>query len=566
MKKISRSFVLALITALLGATVVFALFTNGGFETGDFTGWTITPFNNHGFNQPPGGGGSNLSAVVGGPGVAPLSLSDPNTGGNLKYPAVGNYSARVNNELSYDAAGHAKDGNTISQTVSAVLDPSDGLMHVRFTYAAVMVLPFDDDHETDELPYFRIKAINTSNGNDVLFDVHSYVGEPGKNWVDGAPFDNGDPDDVGDRWQYIDWTSVDLASSTAHPVREGDLITLQITAAGCSLGGHPGYVYVDDISDSGGTGTGANLTLAASGGPTVKPGDQYTYTLSYTTDVDVSNAQVSLTLPGHTTFVSSDQTCTTASGVVTCNLGSLSAGSGSFHVTVLVDKLKKVGIPLTLPTTSYSMNAMNATTVNGSVIVTADVLTPFADVPLGHWALDYVQSIWAAGLTTGCSASPLMYCPDSYVIRGEAAVMIERGMGNFTPTPNPSGMFADVPYPGLEAYTPFIEEFYNDGITGGCALNPLRYCPQNSITRGETAVLIERGIGNFSPSPSPTGMFADVPYPGLEAYTPFIEQFYNDGITAGCFVNPLRFCPQNFVLRSEMAVFLQRAFNLPLPS
>jgi hypothetical protein len=159
-----------------------------------------------------------------------------------------------------------------------------------------------------------------------------------------------------------------------------------------------------------------------------------------------------------------------------------------------------------------------------------------------------------------------MYCPDNYVNRGEAAVMIERGMGNFSPSPNPSGMFADVPYPGLEAYTPFIEEFYNDGITDGCSLSPLMYCPQDNITRGETAVFIERALGNFSPSPSPSGMFADVPYPGLEAYTPFIEEFYNDGISVGCSVNPLMYCPQYNVIRSEIAVFLQRAFNLPLPS
>jgi hypothetical protein len=566
MKKFSRSLVFALIISLVMATVAHAMFTNGSFETGDFTGWTVTTFNNQGINQPPGPGGSNLSDVVGGPSVAPMSLSDPNTGGNVKYPAVGNYSARVNNELSYDEGGHPRDGNTISQTISAVLDPSDGLMHVRFTFAAVMVAPADDDHEIDELPYFRVKAVNTSNGGDVLFDFYSHVGEPGKNWLEGIPFDNGDPDDEGDRWQYIDWTSADLASSAAHPVNAGDVITLYITAAGCALGGHPGYVYVDDINDGGDTGTGANLTLAASGASTVKPGDQYTYTLSYTTDADVSDAQVSLTLPGHTTFVSSDESCTAASGVVTCDLGALSAGSGSFNITLLVDKLKKVGTSLTLPTASYSMSATNATTVNGSTEVSADVLTPFADVPEGHWALDYIQSIWAAGITTGCSASPLMYCPDNYVNRGEAAVMIERGMGNFSPSPNPSGMFADVPYPGLEAYTPFIEEFYNDGITDGCSLSPLMYCPQDNITRGETAVFIERALGNFSPSPSPSGMFADVPYPGLEAYTPFIEEFYNDGISVGCSVNPLMYCPQYNVIRSEIAVFLQRAFNLPLPS
>jgi hypothetical protein len=78
--------------------------------------------------------------------------------------------------------------------------------------------------------------------------------------------------------------------------------------------------------------------------------------------------------------------------------------------------------------------------------------------------------------------------------------------------------------------------------------------------------MIERGMGNFSPSPNPSGMFADVPYPGLEAYTPFIEEFYNDGISVGCSVNPLMYCPQYNVIRSEIAVFLQRAFNLPLPS
>lgn len=566
MNKVFYSFVLAVLLALLAATVAFALFTNGNFETGDFTGWTKTAFINKDSDQPTGAGGSDLSAIVGGPAAAPLSLSDPNTGDKLKYPDEGHYSARVNSELSYSGGGYGKNGNSISQTVSAVLDPTDGLMHVRFDYAAVMVKPADNDHEVDELPYFRIKAVNTSNGGDVIFNFYSYVGEPGKNWLDGIPFDNGHADDAGDRWEYIDWTSVDLVSSAAHPVKEGDVITLTITAAGCSLGGHPGYAYVDDVNVGSGPGPVANLTLAAVGEPTVKPGDQYTYTMSYTTDADVSNAEVSVTLPGHTTFVSSDKACTVTSGVATCNLGALSAGGGSFNFTVLVDKLKKVGIPLTLPAASYSMSATNATTVNGSSDVTADVLTPFADIPLGHWELDYVQSIWAAGITGGCSVSPLMYCPDNNITRGEAAVFIERGMGNFAPTPNPSGMFADVPYPTMEAFTPFIEEFYNDHITSGCAINPLKFCPQDFVTRAQTAVFIERAIGNFAPTPNPTGMFADIPFPGLEAYTPFIEQFYNDGITMGCSVNPLKFCPQDFVSRASMAVFIQRAFSLPLPS
>jgi len=189
----------------------------------------------------------------------------------------------------------------------------------------------------------------------------------------------------------------------------------------------------------------------------------------------------------------------------------------------------------------------------------------FADVPPSHMFYPYIEAFYQAGITSGCSQVPKMFCPDSLVTRGEMAVFIERAMGNFAPTPNPTDMFADVPQPGLEAFAPFIEEFYNDGITTGCAVSPLRYCPQDNVTRGEMAVFIERAMGNFAPNPSPTGMFADVPYPGLEPFTPFIEEFYNDRVTSGCAVNPLRYCPQNQVTRAEMAVFIVRAFGIPLP-
>ncbi|MEO8356269.1 MAG: S-layer homology domain-containing protein, partial [Chloroflexota bacterium] len=194
------------------------------------------------------------------------------------------------------------------------------------------------------------------------------------------------------------------------------------------------------------------------------------------------------------------------------------------------------------------------------------VKASFVDVPSTHMFWKYIEAFYQSGITTGCSQSPKMYCPLATVTRGEMAVFVERAMGNFAPTPNPTGMFTDLPYPGLEFFTPFIEEFYNDGITAGCAVNPLRYCPQNYVTRGEMAVFIERALGNFTPTPNPTGMFADVPYAGQPAsFQAFIEEFYNDGITTGCAVNPLKYCPQNYVTRGEMAVFIVRAFGIPLP-
>ena len=183
----------------------------------------------------------------------------------------------------------------------------------------------------------------------------------------------------------------------------------------------------------------------------------------------------------------------------------------------------------------------------------------FQDVPMNHMFWRHIEGFYAAGITSGCSNSPMLFCPDQPVTRGQMAVFLEKALGNFAPTPNPADMFSDV---AADAFKPFIEEFYNDGITAGCANSPLRYCPNQPVTRGQMAVFIEKALGNFAPTPSPTGMFNDV---AADAFKPFIEEFYNDGITVGCATNPLRYCPGNPVTRGEMAVFIAKAFNLLLP-
>ncbi|HEX5809374.1 MAG TPA: PQQ-dependent sugar dehydrogenase [Anaerolineales bacterium] len=185
----------------------------------------------------------------------------------------------------------------------------------------------------------------------------------------------------------------------------------------------------------------------------------------------------------------------------------------------------------------------------------------FADVPANHMFSRYIEAIYDAGITSGCSASPSLFCPDSAVTRGEMAVFIERAMGNLAPTPSPTGMFSDLA--AGHPFNPFIEELYNDGITSGCAVNPLRYCPTVEVNRGEMAVFIERAIGNLAPIPSPTGMFSDIA--DNDPFRPFIEELYNDGITSGCATNPLRYCPSSPITRGQMAVFLVKAFNIPLP-
>jgi hypothetical protein len=301
------------------------------------------------------------------------------------------------------------------------------------------------------------------------------------------------------------------------------------------------------------------FAITASGAPTVMPGDPYTYTFNYTAFADVTDAQVIVTLPSHTTFISSDRSCTASTGSVTCDLGSLSAGDGSFQMTVRVDRLKKIATVHSLPATSYLMRAAGVAAVNGSATVNANVLNPFGDVPLSHWTLYHIQAIWAHGITTGCAVSPLFYCPEVDMSRKEMAVFVERGIhgSDFVPPVVPL-TFLDTTGP----YQYWIEALRADGITNGCGGG--NYCPEASITRGEMAVFLLRAKhgGSYIP-PAPTGTFwLDVPVTHWAAA--WAEQLGREGITAGC--GGGRFCPDQAVSRAEMAVLVQRTFELPLPT
>jgi len=121
--------------------------------------------------------------------------------------------------------------------------------------------------------------------------------------------------------------------------------------------------------------------------------------------------------------------------------------------------------------------------------------------------------------------------------------------------------FADVA--GSHPLWRFVEGFYDKGITTGCAVNPLRYCPDRGVTRAEMAVFILRamnvGVPGYTPVDIDPDIFADVPVAGKEWMEPWIEQFYALEITTGCASGPLRYCPERGVTRAEMAVFLLRA-------
>jgi hypothetical protein len=186
----------------------------------------------------------------------------------------------------------------------------------------------------------------------------------------------------------------------------------------------------------------------------------------------------------------------------------------------------------------------------------------FADVGSAYWAAPFVERVYHFGITAGCSAVPLNYCPGNSITRAEMAVMLIVGRHGktYAPPAATGTVFSDVPAGHWAAS--WIEELLVEGITSGCGSG--QFCPGNPITRAEMAVMLlvtKHGAGYQPPAASGT-RFADIPASHWAAA--WIEQLAAEGITAGC--SPTNFCPDNPVTRAEMAVFLSTIFQLELVS
>ena len=157
-----------------------------------------------------------------------------------------------------------------------------------------------------------------------------------------------------------------------------------------------------------------------------------------------------------------------------------------------------------------------------------------------------IEAIFAAGITTGCSVSPSLFCPTEPVTRGQMAAFLSRALELVAPdrdyfTDDSASIFEDQ-----------INRLAAAGITGGCRAST--YCPNDTITREQMAAFLVRAY--------------DYPASGIDAFideaaSPFqaeINSLAAAGITTGCAVD--RFCPANAVLRDQMATFLARAESL----
>jgi hypothetical protein len=133
----------------------------------------------------------------------------------------------------------------------------------------------------------------------------------------------------------------------------------------------------------------------------------------------------------------------------------------------------------------------------------------------------------------------------SFTVAGMTVTMLQEAMGSTV-------FFSDVPAGHPQAN--YIALLRLNNVTSGCSAT--EYCPDATTTRGQMAAFIIRSLmkGDVFPYP-PAPYFSDVP--PSHPFFPHIQKMRELGITNGC--SATEYCPDAFVTRGQMSVFLVRA-------
>jgi hypothetical protein len=201
------------------------------------------------------------------------------------------------------------------------------------------------------------------------------------------------------------------------------------------------------------------------------------------------------------------------------------------------------------------------------IIYTKPINPSFADVAVSHKYFNSIETLYRNGYTAGCSTSPLKFCPDALMNRGEAAVFMMRGnFGSSYSPPAATHIFKD-DWTKITWAEPWAEAMYKSGLSAGCALSPLKYCPLNTLNRGDTAVFgLRLKYGNSYTPPPASHIFGDS-WSGISYSESWAEQAYKEGIMPACGTlnGKPSFCPVKTVSRGEGADVIVKAKNLNMP-
>lgn len=177
----------------------------------------------------------------------------------------------------------------------------------------------------------------------------------------------------------------------------------------------------------------------------------------------------------------------------------------------------------------------------------------FDDYQSGDY-LDGVDELAAYGILAGTECGPDLICPDQPIRRWMMAVWLVRAIDGQDPDPILKSRFADSPTDRW--WAPFVERLAELGITRGCAVDPIRFCPYEMVNRAQAASLISRA---FPLSENHEIVFADV---SKSSHAEAINKVVAAGITGICSAPPARFCPEEHLTKAETAMYLARALRI----
>ena len=118
----------------------------------------------------------------------------------------------------------------------------------------------------------------------------------------------------------------------------------------------------------------------------------------------------------------------------------------------------------------------------------------FTDVDGEAWWSGYPERLAELGISQGCGASPPRFCPSGAVTRGAMASFLTRA---FRLDPAQEAGFRDL---AGTVHTPSIGSAVAAGLVNGCSENPLRFCPDEPVTRVEMINFLARAFDLAPPA------------------------------------------------------------------
>ena len=198
---------------------------------------------------------------------------------------------------------------------------------------------------------------------------------------------------------------------------------------------------------------------------------------------------------------------------------------------------------------------MAATIAAAGLATTASAQGRFTDVTSSSHGshIANIEALEELGVFDGTECGARKFCPGDPAKRWTVAVWIVRVIDGKDPFPVAHSRFVDVD--DDEWWMPYVERLADLGITVGCTQNPLRFCPDGTVTRARMASFLVRA---FRLQRAPSAKFTDTRGSTHETN---IDALFAAGLTVGCRQNPLRFCPRTPVSRAQMATLLNRGLD-----